>query len=290
MLSVLLPVYNFDVRPLATQLHGQCLAAGIPFEIICIDDCSDDHWQALNRGLEALEHVAYRELEANIGRSAIRNLLVKSAVYPYLLFLDCDSGIMRTDFIRTYADQLSPDAILYGGRQYSALPPADPSMYLHWLFGVRREALPVGIRQKAPYDRFMTNNFLAPKSVMERIPFEEKLRQYGHEDTLFGFELKRASIPIRHLDNPVEHLGLEPAEVFLDKTRKSVENLVVVHRLQPELETSLLKWGKRFHLLSPPSGVSRQLLSNLRQRLISGKPRLFLLDAYKLLVFLSIPK
>ncbi|HMQ90493.1 MAG TPA: glycosyltransferase [Flavilitoribacter sp.] len=290
MLSVLLPVYNFDVRPLVTELRGQCLAAGIPFEIICIDDCSDAKWQALNRGLEDLEYVAYRELEANIGRSAIRNLLVKSAVHPFLLFLDCDSGIIRTDFIRAYADQLSPDAILYGGRQYSDRPPADPSLNLHWLFGVRREALPVEIRQKAPYDRFMTNNFLAPKSVMERIPFEEKLRQYGHEDTLFGFELKRASIPIRHLDNPVEHLGLEPAEVFLDKTRKSVENLAVVHRLQPELETSLLKWGKRFHLLAQPSAVSRQLLSNLRQRLVSGKPRLFLLDAYKLLVFLSIPK
>ncbi|MBK9012976.1 MAG: hypothetical protein IPM82_02230 [Saprospiraceae bacterium] len=66
----------------------------------------------------------------------------------------------------------------------------------------------------------MTNNFLIPRQLFLEIQFDETLRQYGHEDTLFGMELARRQVPIVHIDNPLEHIGLEPVDVFLRKTEQ----------------------------------------------------------------------
>ena len=41
------------------------------------------------------------------------------------------------------------------------------------------------------------------KTCFEQISFNEDLQGYGHEDTLFGYELDKKNIQIHHLDNPV---------------------------------------------------------------------------------------
>src|SRR5690606_37579687 len=51
------------------------------------------------------------------------------------------------------------------------------------------------------------------------------IKTYGHEDTVFGERLQEEEIQVIHIDNPVIHTGLETADVFLEKTRQSVENL-----------------------------------------------------------------
>ena len=55
--------------------------------------------------------------------------------------------------------------------------------------------------------------------------FDESLTQYGHEDTLLGIELSNQGIQIKHIDNPLYHLGIESNEIFLEKTVKGIENL-----------------------------------------------------------------
>ena len=75
MLSILLPVYNFDVRKLVKQLHEQGNMLEIPFEIICTDDGSEEEFKNLNSELEKLYSVSYQELKNNLGRSKIRNYL-----------------------------------------------------------------------------------------------------------------------------------------------------------------------------------------------------------------------
>ncbi len=290
MLSVLIPVFNYDVRPLVMELHRQCKDLGISYEIICIDDCSAPGWQLQNRVLAGLENVQYAELEQNTGRSAIRNKLVETARFPYLIFLDCDSKIVRPGFIRDYHSHLSPGTVLYGGRTYSPNPPADRDLLLHWRFGVKREAFTAAFRTAAPYHRFMTNNFAAPKSILEKIPFEERIRQYGHEDTLFGFELKQRGIPILHLDNPVEHQGLETAVVFLEKTEKAVANLLLVREINPAVETTLLKWASLVSSFFPAGSGAGRLKNRIRNKLLTGAPSLLWLDLYKLVFLLSLKK
>lgn len=106
MLSILIPIFNFDVRPLVSDLHGQCEAAGIGYEILCFDDGSTPEFKQKNKEIWKRPNVIYREMPKNLGRSAIRNALGKAARFEYLLFMDCDSRVVSPDFIQKYLDAL----------------------------------------------------------------------------------------------------------------------------------------------------------------------------------------
>jgi len=42
MLSVLIPVYNCSITALIKDLHQQLMSSNIEFEIICLDDASNN--------------------------------------------------------------------------------------------------------------------------------------------------------------------------------------------------------------------------------------------------------
>lgn len=286
MLSVLIPVYDFDVREFARTLHAQCEEASIDFEIILLDDHSSSRYTIVNRELASLEKVKYQELPSNIGRAAIRNQLALLASYEYLLFADCDSEVPSKHYIRNYIKYLRPDHVLYGGRSYKPEPPSDRKLYLRWLYGIQREVTPALIRQKRRYRSFMTNNFIIPAEVFKKIRFNETLTGYGHEDTLFGLELKKRNIDIDHLDNPLCHIGLETAEEFLAKTEEGVKNLAYLMKLKLINEDVKLAETyntlKKLHLtglfLKIFDRVERKFIRNLR----SNNPSLRNFDLYKL--------
>jgi glycosyltransferase involved in cell wall biosynthesis len=222
-LSILIPVYNCDVRAFVNDLHNQCLQEKTEFEILCFDDFSAESFKITNRSLSGLANVQYRELERNYGRSAIRNILAANAAFHNLLFLDCDGKVISEDFIRKYVrTEYAPVKI--GGRVYSPAPPADPDFYLHWLAGTKKEVFPASQRQKHPYESLMLNNILINKDVFMRIRLDENLEGYGHEDSLFGFELQKAEVKILHIDNPVQHLQLDNNTAFLNKSEEAVRN------------------------------------------------------------------
>lgn len=286
MLSILIPVYNFDVHPLVQHLQQQALNLAASVEIICLDDASEPAFQEKNASLANLEGVIYHVLPQNVGRAAIRNLLAEQAQYPYLLFMDSDSMPPDTAFIQRYLTALQPDRLLYGGRSYQATAPKEVATYFHWYYGSQREVRAVQVRQAAPYQAFMTNNFVIPKAIFEAIKFNETLKQYGHEDTLFGYELRRRNIPIEHLDNPLLHIGLESFEHFLNKSKQAIENLYYLQQqydLAPEIRLlrffkqtnrwklhSLLYWGYQLSF--------KFFLRRLQQK----KPNLYWFDCYKL--------
>ena len=72
---------------------------------------------------------------------------------------------------------------------------------------------------------------MVSKCVFEKIRFCESIKKYGHEDSLFGFDLQENDIKILHIDNPVIHIGIEPNDIFLSKTRAGIENLVAMKRI-----------------------------------------------------------
>lgn len=290
MLSVLIPVYNYDVTTLVNDLQRQCLAEGISFTIYCLDDCSATSFQEKNRQLAGMEGVVYQELSENVGRSRIRNRLAEMARHDYLLFMDCDSKVVRPDYIQKYLRHLTPDTLLYGGRVYSDQPPADPALYFHWCYGTAREQIPVDVRRKTPYHAFMTNNFLIPKATFESIGFDERLTQYGHEDTIFGLELRQRGIRLEHLDNPLEHLGLERVEVFLEKTRKGIDNLYFLWQDNPLIDTRLLRMAqqlKSWYLAGSACWLLRRFSRVIANNLYSSQPKMLYFDLFKLLLLLE---
>jgi len=228
MLSICIPIYNFDVTELVNALSNQVNNIEEEVNIILIDDSSEESYKNINK--EVCNKHTYIELEQNVGRSKIRNLFLNYTDFKYLLFLDCDSKIVSDDFIINYLSSIKSNksfSVSCGGRVYDSKKP-DKSKLLSWKYGIKRESKGYEERQQNPYSSFMTNNFLVKRSILEAIPFDESLTQYGHEDTLFGFSLKKNSIPTLHINNAVLNGEIEENEAYLKKTKLAIENLTII--------------------------------------------------------------
>ena len=285
-LSVLIPVFNWDVHELVNSLAAQLEDWNGPVEIILLDDGSQGNFRELNRTLATQPNVRYEELPHNVGRAAIRNQLAAGARHEWLLLLDNDSLLPDPRFLARYAAARDRAAVLIGGTRYAAAPPSDPTLLLRWRYGRAREARPAAARQVAPYGQLTINNALVRADVYRQFPLDERLTGYGHEDTRFGLELAAAHVPVVHLDNPVLHAGLEPAAVFLQKSEQAVRNLARVYREDGlGTDSRLLQTALRLHRLgmAPAARATLGALAPAWQRqLLSAAPRLRLLDLLKL--------
>lgn len=222
----------------------------------------------------------------------IRNALAKAAQYPLLLFMDCDADLPDGQFLERYHKSwdLPIDAqVICGGRVYPPRP-QEPALQLHWLYGSRKESQPAARRKLAPNRSFMTNNFLISKSIFTELAFNEELKGYGHEDTLFGWELCKQGIAIQHIENPVIHAGLETAEAFMHKTVEGVANLHRLYRIlgtkeEWYAEISLLRFFlrlKRLQLAAFTYHILSLFNSSIERQLQTAKPSLVLFDLFKL--------
>ena len=227
MISVCIPIYNVDVTKLVTTLADQLKLLDIPSEIILIDDCSNASIKKLNESVCSKE--TYIKLENNIGRAAIRNRFLDYANYNYMLFMDCDMVVPDDDFLSKYLMAIKeyPNNLICGGLRYEAQPPKR-AQKLRWKYGMKREAKTAEERNRNPNKSFMSSNFMIKKNILATIRFDERLVQYGHEDTLFGFELKKRNMTIVHIDNPILSVDLIGNEDFISNNEKAVENLIQI--------------------------------------------------------------
>lgn len=287
MLSVCIPVYNYNVQNLVSEISKQAINENIDFEILVFDDGSSENFKIQNRKIKDVSGVYYFELTQNIGRSKIRNLLSQEAKFDSLLFMDCDAEVPH-GFIRKYLQNFQSGCVIVGGVSYSSEKPSKEFL-LRWRYGILRESTPVDIRKSNPYYSFKTFNFLIPKHVFNQVKFDERLTGYGHEDTLFGISLKKQNIPIIHIDNPLIHLGLETNKIFLGKTDTGIQNLVKLINT----ETTPAEFWESVSLLrfynEIPIWMKRAIAMKfkffkaaLSKFLISGKAPMFFFDIYKL--------
>lgn len=238
-LSILIPVHNFNVVDLVKKLYKQCQKLNLEFEILVFDDGSKGKYKEKNSALNGIFGVNYMEMSENLGRSKIRNWLVKSALYEYVIILDCDSKISGKDFVKKYLEKIQPNTVINGGRHYSAKPPKAKSKYLHWLYGTKVESKKSKVRSKNPHLYFHSNNFAADRKVMEEFPFNEEIKTYGYEDLLFAQNLIDHNITVKHVDNPVIHLGLEKNKTFIEKNLEAISNLIQLKKDGHHLNTNL---------------------------------------------------
>lgn len=290
MLSICIPVYNFDVTELVDELHQQATELRYPFEILIFDDRSHSYFRKRNSTLACKSQVSYLDFDYNIGRSKIRNRLADYASGQWILFLDCDVVIDDPQFIKRYIDSLNQAPVVCGGIKYGKRPIRE-ELLLRWKYGVKREMKSVSKRQQAPYSSFMSGNFLIDYDVFHQIRFNEELSGYGHEDTLFGIELKKLKTPILHIENPSVHIGLDTSKDFLSKSEQGVINLTRILFIMPELRRDIEKSVKILRvfrmlrsigMIYPLRWVFRVVNPIIKLRLLSNKPSLILFDLYKL--------
>lgn len=291
MLSVNIPVYNYVIIGLVEQLVKQVADLKIQFEIRIYDDGSQEEIKLKNRSISKLPGIVYNELDKNLGRSAIRNKMGLESQFQYLLFIDADSLPVDKNYLRNFVENIKPNRVLCGGTAYKTEKPVQPEKYLRWFYGTHREAISAETRNQKKGFIITSNNFLIEKQVFEKVHFRKEIEKYGHEDTVLGYDLYRNDIEIFHIENPVEHTGLEDSMVFIEKTRTALKSLQLISRKVLKGDEVFIRqvyFLNRYTAITKffPSLFLRmfyKLFHRIIERNLTGKnPSLFFFDLYKL--------
>lgn len=283
MLSILIPVYHYNALPLVNELVKQCNFSGITFEILCQDDASNSQENILNQEINLISYCSFFINANNLGRGKNINSLAQKAKYDWLLILDCDTFPTDSNFIQNYVDVISSSSknILFGRIIYEDKKP-EKEQLLRWIYGQKRETSSI-----------LTSNLLIQKNVFLEHPFDESITKYGYEDLCFFSVLKKNNYKISQIENPTLHLNLETSEVFLNKTKIALENLVFLYNSN-KISGDDSKIIKTFELLKNlkltrfSAFLFKKNQSKIERNLLSEKPSLFLFDFYKLGYFSSL--
>ena len=238
LLSVLIPVYNWDLTLLLERLLREVAASAGEIEIVVADDCSPD--RELARANAACVSRAgqpglkYLPLEENLGRSGIRNFLVKQAAGDFLLFLDGDVVPDGDDFLLRYLHhaKCGSDDVVCGGISYKSRILLGEEYDYRVYFGNRKEVVPAERRNLAPGRCLLTANVMIRRSVFQQVPFDEAFVGYGYEDMDWGIRLAR-QWQVRHIENTVSHLGLDDRQACYEKLMNSVPNYLRIRAKYP---------------------------------------------------------
>lgn len=288
MISILIPTYNYVAYPLAESLSRQAKEQNIPCEIIVADDASTrNECKQKNRLINSLPHCTYIELEKNIGRASIRNLLADKAQGEWLLFLDCDGMPLDDLFLKRYGQAIANHTeadIICGGIIHPKELPAS-NMSLRYTYEKAAEKHHTATkRNERPYASFRTFNFMIRRNAFLQVKFDETFHHYGYEDVLFGIQLKESGFRIAHIDNPLENKDIETNEIFLRKTEEALHTLaehadklgdsVHLHHLYLRLQ--------RIGLLPIVRKLFQWFTPTLQRNLLSNTPNLPYFAFYKL--------
>lgn len=287
-LSILIPTHNYDCTRLVYDLESQLSEED---EIIVGNDCTTDK-QIIAKLNEIKKSDKCRvftpEQEGRVahplGRAAIRNALAREAKGKWLIFIDADAEVRSKTFVDDYMSATNNASVVCGGT--GNLPDCPhPNCRLRYDYEILAEKrLTVARRQQFPYAQLATFNFLIRRDIFLSIGFDEKIREYGYEDTCFGFELKHRNISILHIDNKLIHLGIEPSAVYLAKIETALRSLAKMdpeQRQQIRLSAFAMKL-ERCHLLGLVRYLFRLTKKKLRNNLLSKRPNQKLFTFYKL--------
>ncbi|NPD91197.1 glycosyltransferase family 2 protein [Prevotella sp. PMUR] len=281
-------VYDLHIQAehLCFLSHGR-----FSYEIIVADDGSTnkDAMKA-NMEINTLPHCRYIIRGYNTGRSCIRNFMAQQAKNDYLLFLDSDLAIPDQSFLKSYIESEGND-VVYGGITIGG---SHKEYRNNLRFLYERKAEPehtLEKRIKNKYKDFHTANFLIRRDIMLENLFDERFKNYGYEDVLFGKKLKQNKIKITHIQNPVLFDNFETNESFINK---SEEGLRTLFRFSEELNgyTAILSLVGKINKIPALTNIIKlwhRLFGRMERAWLTGNnPNLFIFNLYRLGYFLNI--
>lgn len=293
MLSILIPIYNYNAFPLVSELRKQCMECRIEFEILCQDD-SSDNFISENQIINTLENCVFSSNTFNLGRGKNINALAQKAKCDWLLILDCDTFPKDQNFIQNYitAIEENKSSVVFGGIIYQSLKPEKEKL-LRWVYGNKREALPLEKRIQNPNNSALTSNLSIKKELFLKYPFDASITKYGYEDLCFLTILETKNIFVSHIDNPTFHLNLETSEIFLEKTKTALENLafIIDSGILETVDSKIIKaysFLKTIKLTEIVAAIFKKSEAIITANLLSDTPSILLFDCYKLGYFCQI--
>lgn len=295
MLSVLIPTYNYYTLPLVQVIQRLAELEYINYEIIVFDDASNrQEIVEKNQAINDLANCFYKIHKQNLGRAENRNQLALKAQYDWILFLDCDTKPTSDYFIKNYIEFIknSTESVCFGGLAYQKNQPSNNQL-LRWVYGQKREALPVDVRRQNPYQTTLVSNLLLQRKSLLENPFDGNLKKYGFEDFAFIAGLKKQNLSIVHIENPVFHLNLENSVDFFQKHLEALTHLhelIEQNIIEPQA-TSIGKWKNRLKKIKLDfiMAIAHRIWAPLiKKNLLSRKPSMLLFDVYKLGYFCSL--
>lgn len=293
MLSILIPTYNFNITNLVETLSSQLEQVDFAFEILVLEDGSTiNELIEINKSITQFSHYHYIQHTTNKGRTATRQALAKAAKYNWLLFMDADVLPQNENFIQHLDIENQNADVVFGGITYDNKKP-EKDKILRWKYGKSRESRLVSERIKAPYLSIISGCCLIKKEVfLKANSFLESV--YG-ADVLFAQNLEQLQAKVKHIDNPVVHLGLETNSSFIEKTKRGLETLYQFekenkipddYRPIQNAYQSLKKNGALRFFMAIIRTFEKALLKNLE----SSSPSLFLFDLYRLYYYSQLKK
>ena len=285
-LSILIPTYNDVCCQLVNDLQSQAAALGIDYEIIVADDGStDEAVLRQNRTINALPCCRLLERGMNSGRAVIRNVLANEARYPWLLFIDSDMTVCRTDFIERYI--LTVGDVVYGGLVIRHTTRQN----LRARYELSRASEhTLERRRQSPYHDFHTANFMIRRDLMLTHPFDERFSRYGYEDVLLGKTLQMNAIGIEHIDNPLSFEIFESNAAFVSKTEEGLQTL---YSFRHELRgySRMIDFTEQHPVVSVLIRCWHHIAKKWERRhLCSNAPTLCVFTLYRLGYFLSLKR
>ncbi|MDQ1080832.1 glycosyltransferase family 2 protein [Pseudoroseomonas cervicalis] len=239
-LSILVPTYDRDIRPLAAELLADMAALPEPgtVELLVLIDGNP----ALTGQEKILEAAAQRgqaaglaNAQKNLGRAGARNALARLARGQVVLFLDADGLPDSPGFVgrALAAAEAHPRDVVCGGRSGQRLPPVPADSLLFHTHSQKREWLPAETRNRDPAGNFLSANFQIDRDLFLATPFDDRFRGWGWEDTEWALRIG-AQAPVRHVDNSVTHMEFHRDADWLGRLDRSVENYRLLFEAHPE--------------------------------------------------------
>lgn len=296
-LSIVIREYNFVCTALVESLLEQCKkeARLKEFEILLVDDGSTNaETVAENSRITSWPHCRLIRHAENAGRATALNTGIRESKGAVVILCDCDAEVASPAYISRYIDVFdAPEnkvAVVCGGLLTSPkyLTESNRLRYRYETQAARRGR--AQYHDAYIYERFSTFNAAMRREVFSQIMFNEQLRQYGYEDSLFGISLQRRGIPMKYIDNPLIHTGMDSNAEYLQKTETALRNL---HRFSALFagHTALNRAAQRLNRyhLAPFVRFWHKLFSGLERRNLLGRhPNLTLFQLYKLGFFMSL--
>ena len=292
MLSILVPIYNYNVYPLVLELHKQCTDCGINFEILCQDDASQSSFNACNESVNALSNCSFVSLKENVAHRENRNSLAEQAQFTYLLFIDGDSIIIDANYIQKYIHNFHDFDVIYGGRLHPKKCPSD-TQKLRWRYGRCMEDKSAAQRKTKPYQSLLFNNTVIKKKCFDKVKFDKNIKKYGHDDTQLSYQLSLLKATINHIENPVEHGAIDLNLVYLNKTKESLENLLLLYE-EEKIAGDFIRLIQLYHFLKRTKSIFIivQLYpifeKSLFKNLTGNNPNLFVFNLFRVGYLCSI--